>query len=147
MVSGKSSKENLGLEGHNASPQVGVVPNPDPALDYVNEHQHAHDHHHGLAAHEKEKHDDVYYSTGTTEKGRDLLDTPPQDYESHKLKETPVGEKSVDEESGHIVRDEEEVKHSRLAWRYYRKIRPFIPIVVWMVFTAYVLLRLLLHSS
>ncbi|KAK9421847.1 hypothetical protein SUNI508_05448 [Seiridium unicorne] len=140
MVSRKSSKESLGHEGsHNLSPQVGVAPNPDPALDYVHEHQHAHTHHHGPAAHEAEKHDDVYYSTGTTEKGRDLLDTPPQDYESHKLKETPVGEKSVDEESGHVggIRDEEEVKHTRLYWRYYRAIRPFIPIAVWLVFTAW----------
>lgn len=138
MVSSKSSKENLGFEGHNASPQVGVAPNPDPALDYAHEHEHAHTHHHGPAAHEKEKEHDVFYTTGTTDKGRDLLDTPPQDYTTHKLKETPVAEKSVDEESGHVggIHDEQEVKHTRFAWRYYRKIRPFIPIVVWLVFTA-----------
>ncbi|KAI1841115.1 hypothetical protein JX265_013216 [Neoarthrinium moseri] len=132
-----SSKENLGFEGHNASPQVGVASNPDPALDYVNEHRHEHAHHHGAAAHEKEKNDDVMYSTGTTEKGRDLLDTPPQDYTKHKLNDTPVAEKSVDEESGHIGHSENEITHTRLASRWYRKARPFIPILVWMVFTAW----------
>lgn len=149
MVSSKNSKEDLRRlsnenlhklrEGHNASPQVGVATNPDPALELAHEHEHAHDHHHGPAAHQKEKEHDVFYSTGTTEKGRDLLDTPPQDYEHHKLKDTTIGhEKSIDSESGNLggIHDAEEVKHTRRAWRWYRKIRPFLPILVWAVFTA-----------
>lgn len=133
------SKENLPLEGHNASPQTGVDRNPDPALDYANEHRHEHSHHHGLAADEKvAKEDDVMYTTGTTEKGRDMMDLPPQDYSTHKLRESPVNEKSVDEESGNVghISTEEEGPQLRMIYYYYRKVRPFIPILVWLVFTA-----------
>ncbi|ETS72968.1 hypothetical protein PFICI_15360 [Pestalotiopsis fici W106-1] len=142
MVSSKSSKEDLGHEAqatHNASPQVGVAPNPDPALDFTHEHQHAHIHHHGAAARDKEKHDDVFYTTGTTDKGRDLLDAPSQDYETHKLKETPVAEKSLDEESGNygITRDEEEAKHNSKWRRYWRIIRPFVPLGIWVIMTGW----------
>jgi concentrative nucleoside transporter, CNT family len=132
------SKENLPLEGHNASPQPGVDTNPDPALDFGNEHRHEHSHHHGLAATEKAKEDDVMYTTGTTEKGYDLLDAPPQDYTTHKLHESPVNEKPVDEESGNVgpATDEAKSASSTRFHRYYRKFRPFIPILIWCVFTA-----------
>lgn len=128
-----------GLEGHNASPQVGVDSNPDPALDYLHEHKHGHPNHHGAAAAALEKSDTVMYSAGTTEKGHDLMDTPPQDYSTHKLNQA-TGEKSIDEESGNVgaIRDGEDSeapKNGRFR-RYYRKVRPFLPIVVWLVFTA-----------
>jgi hypothetical protein len=133
-----SSKENLGLEGHNASPQVGVDVNPDSALDYGHEHRHPHTHHHGAAAASKEKTDDVMYTTGTTEKAHDLMDTPAQDYTTHKLQDQAF-EKSMDEESGNVgnIHDEAETRTPRSRYSvYYRKFRPFIPIVVWLVFTA-----------
>ncbi|KAI0126244.1 Na+ dependent nucleoside transporter C-terminus-domain-containing protein [Xylariales sp. AK1849] len=138
MGSRKGSKENLGLESHNLSPQRGVDPNPDPALDYSHEHHHPHTHHHGPAAHEKEKSDDVFYSADTTKQGHDLMDIPPQDYSAHKLNQTSI-EKSVDEESGHvgaISGEGEEVRRPKWV-RYYRKARPFIPIAIWMLFTAW----------
>ncbi|KAK6196537.1 hypothetical protein LQW54_011426 [Pestalotiopsis sp. IQ-011] len=139
MVSSKSSKEDLSQEAHNASPQVGVAPNPDPALDYAHEHQHAHIHHHGPAAREKEKNDDVFYTTGTTEKGRDLLDSPRQDYETHKLKETPVAENSVDEESGAygITQDEQETRRPTMWRHYWRIVRPYVPLAIWVIFTGW----------
>lgn len=153
MVSSKSSKEDLSHEAqatttatgtHNASPQVGVAPNPDPALEFTHEHQHAHIHHHAAAARDKEKNDDVFYSTGTTDKGHsDLLDAPSQDYETHKLKEskeTPVKEKSLDEESGNYgaTLDQEEARSYNSKFRrYYRIVRPFIPLFIWVIMTGW----------
>ncbi|KAH8649851.1 Na+ dependent nucleoside transporter C-terminus-domain-containing protein [Xylariales sp. PMI_506] len=139
-----NSRENLPLEGHNASPQVGVDANPDPALDYTQEHRHEHTHHFGPAATEKAKHDDdVMYSSNTVEESRrDILDTPAQDYTTHKLRQGSPVEKSVDEESGNVgaIEGDEGEKDNSVGGRvkrYWRTIRPFVPIVVWMVFTAW----------
>jgi CNT family concentrative nucleoside transporter len=135
---GANGGHHVGLQGHNSSSQVGVDRNPDPALDYANEHRHGHPHHHGAAAKSLEKHDEVMYSSGTTEKGHDLMDRPLQDYSTHKLNDATI-EKSIDEESGNVgaIRDGEDgVPTNGRYRRYYRKIRPFIPIAIWMVFTA-----------
>lgn len=141
----KSSREHLPIEGHHASPQVGVASNPDPALDYVNEHTHAHTHHGGPALHEKEKlgmHDELVYTTGTTDKGRDLMDKPPQDYTNHKLNDTTVTgkSKSLDEESGNVgaIHDADGFdgpKPSR-ARQLLRKYRIVIHLAIWGVWTA-----------
>lgn len=121
--------------GHNASPQVGVAANPDPALDIANEHTHEHVHHGGAAAkHENHAHD-LVYSSGTTEKGHDLLDKPGSrnGYTQEKL--------VTDEESGRIA-PSQEAEHAEPArkytWsRFYRKFRPVVHFLIWALFTAW----------
>ncbi|KAI2472707.1 H+/nucleoside cotransporter-like protein [Annulohypoxylon bovei var. microspora] len=122
------SPEIMGLAGHNASPQEGVVPNPDPALDFSNEHHHAHLHHGGLASNPVNHPDEVVYSTASPEKSLDK----PQDYST--------AEKSVtDEESGnvgHIGGDESEKRPNWIVF-WYRKYRAYVHIFIWLVFTAW----------
>lgn len=129
------------LDGHNASPQTGVDRNPDPALDLAREHRHEHTHHGGLAAAEKEHramHDDIAYSAGTTDKGRDLMDTPPQDYEAHKMADTKAAEKSVsDEESGGVGGvSNVELTRPGLLRRFYRRFRPFFHVFFFLFLTS-----------
>jgi CNT family concentrative nucleoside transporter len=52
--------------GHNGSAQVGVVPNPDPALDIAHEHKHEHFHHSANAEKGQLPGHDVVYTSGTT---------------------------------------------------------------------------------
>ncbi|KAI0882948.1 H+/nucleoside cotransporter-like protein [Annulohypoxylon maeteangense] len=120
--------ETKGLSGHNASPQEGVAPNPDPVLEFANEHHHAHLHHGGLAANPANHPDEVVYSTSSPQKSLDK----PHDYSA--------AEKSVtDEESGnigHIGGDGSEKRPSILS-RYYRKYRAYVHLFIWLVFTAW----------
>ncbi|KAI1376969.1 H+/nucleoside cotransporter-like protein [Hypoxylon crocopeplum] len=123
-----SSPEVKGLAGHNASSQEGVAINPDPALDFANEHRHEHLHHGGLAANPVNHPDEVMYSTASPDKSLDK----PQDY--------AAAEKSVtDEESGnvgHIGGDESEGKINIFVYLY-RRFRPYIHFFIWAVFTAW----------
>lgn len=123
--------------GHNASMQHGVDPNPDLALHYSHEHQHAHVHHGSTSlAHRV---DDVEYSHGTTDKGRDLLDKPPQDYKTHQLRdEKSVDVAEIDAESGGLsparVPSEEEPVKKRSFSKIYRKYKIVFHLAVWGLF-------------
>ncbi|XDG10253.1 hypothetical protein ABKA04_009868 [Annulohypoxylon sp. FPYF3050] len=123
-----TTPEIKGLSGHNASSQEGVTPNPDPALDFANEHHHAHLHHGGLAANPVNHPDEVVYSTASPQKSLDK----PHDY--------TTAEKSVtDQESGnigHIGSDENENRPNPIV-RFYRKYRAFVHLFIWLVFTAW----------
>lgn len=138
-----NAKEVFGHEGHNASLQHGVGPNPDPALDYAREHRHEHINHGGAAAAHKDRlgqHDELVYSAGTTDKSRDMMDSPSQDYTTHKMRDTSA-EKSVDEESGRVgaVDETEEATGRKWTWkRFYRKFRLYVHIFIWLFFTEYV---------
>lgn len=122
-----SSPEVNGLSGHNSSLQEGVIPNPDPALQFSNEHRHLHLHHGGLAANPANHPDEVVYSTSSPDKSLEK----PQDY--------AAAEKSVtDEESGavgNISGDENEKKSFISYW--YRKLRAYVHLTIWLVFTAW----------
>ncbi|KAI0139923.1 H+/nucleoside cotransporter-like protein [Hypoxylon sp. NC0597] len=122
-----SSPEVKGLSGHNSSLQEGVIPNPDPALQFANEHRHLHLHHGGLAANPANHPDEVVYSTSSPDKSLEK----PQDY--------AAAEKSVtDEESGavgNISGDEGEKKSFISYW--YRKLRAYVHLTIWLVFTAW----------
>ncbi|OTB01638.1 hypothetical protein M426DRAFT_63619 [Hypoxylon sp. CI-4A] len=117
-----------GLAGHNSSQQEGVVPNPDPTLDFSNEHHHQHLHHGGFAADPVNHPDEVVYSASTPEKSLEK----PQDYAS--------AEKSLtDEESGNVgnIREvENNPKKYSIAY-FYRKFRIYIHLFIWSVFTAW----------
>ncbi|OTA55624.1 H+/nucleoside cotransporter-like protein [Hypoxylon sp. EC38] len=122
-----NSPEIKGLSGHNSSPQEGVIPNPDPALQFANEHRHLHLHHGGLAANPVNHPDEVVYSASSPEKSLEK----PQDY--------AAAEKSVtDEESGavgNISGDEGEKKSFFAYW--YRRLRAYVHLAIWLVFTAW----------
>ncbi|KAI0160890.1 H+/nucleoside cotransporter-like protein [Hypoxylon sp. FL1284] len=124
-----NSPEVKGLTGHNASSQEGVAVNPDPALDFANEHHHEHIHHGGLAASHVNHSDEVAYSTASPEKDLEK----PRDY--------AAAEKSVtDQDSGnvgHIHVDEDEERRRQFIRRWYRVLRPYIHFFIWAVFTAW----------
>lgn len=123
-----SSPEVKGLTGHNASSQEGVVPNPDPALEFANEHQHEHLHHGGLAANPVNHPDELIYSTATPDKDLEK----PRDY--------AAAEKSVtDEDSGNVGNihgHETDDRRKQFIRRWYRILRPYIHFFIWAVFTA-----------
>lgn len=138
------------LDGHNASPQTGVDRNPDPALDLAREHRHEHTHHGGLAAADKDRlamHDDIAYSAGTTDKGRDIMDTPPQDYDAHKMNDAKAAEKSVsDEESGGVGGvSNVELTGPGPVRRFYRRFRPFFHVFFFLFLTSWFITGLFFH--
>ncbi|KAI0834351.1 H+/nucleoside cotransporter-like protein [Hypoxylon sp. FL0890] len=122
-----NSPEIKGLAGHNSSPQEGVVPNPDPALQFANEHRHPHLHHGGLAANPVNHPDEVVYSTSSPDKSIEK----PRDY--------AAAEKAVsDEASGNVGNIQGEESEKPGIWTYlYRKFRPYIHLTIWLVFTAW----------
>jgi hypothetical protein len=58
----QSTAIHLPAHGHNASSQHDVSPNPDPVLDYANEHEHSHLHHHKRSVQGRDN--EVVYSHG-----------------------------------------------------------------------------------
>ncbi|KAI1488619.1 H+/nucleoside cotransporter-like protein [Biscogniauxia mediterranea] len=115
-------------EGHNALPQIGVAPNPDPALDISNEHRHAHLHHGGAAADHANHPDEPVYSSVTPEKSFD------------KARDFPATEKFVnDEESGNVghiqKHDDTSIWHMLGVW--YRRFKIYVHLFVWLVWTAW----------
>lgn len=100
------------LDGHNASPPTGVERRPTQ--------------------------DDITSSAGTTVKGIDIMDTPPQDYETHKMNDAKAAEKSVsDEESGGVGGvSNVELARPGLVRRFYRRFRPFFHVFFFLFLTA-----------
>ncbi|KAI6085830.1 H+/nucleoside cotransporter-like protein [Hypoxylon rubiginosum] len=124
-----SSPEVKALAGHNASSQEGVIPNPDPALNFANEHRHEHLHHFGAAANPANRDGEVLYSTS------------PSDKEIEKPRDYAAAEKSVtDQDSGNVGNihpDESESPKKVFLRRWYRILRPYIHFFIWAVFTAW----------
>jgi concentrative nucleoside transporter, CNT family len=58
----QSTGIHLPTHGHNASSQHDVSPNPDPVLNYANEHEHSHLHHHKRSIQGRDN--EVVYSHG-----------------------------------------------------------------------------------
>lgn len=117
-------------ESHNKSAQHGVEINPDPVLDYSNEHHHAHLHH-GQTALPDEK-DDLMFAKSTENYPGS---TPAPDY-----KVQPMS--SNDEESrGGVgeIRSEDEKKAGFRGWtfkRVYRQYKIVFHLAIWAVWTA-----------
>ncbi|KAF1813690.1 sodium/nucleoside cotransporter 1 /nucleoside cotransporter 1 [Eremomyces bilateralis CBS 781.70] len=145
---------------HNMSPQRGVSPNPDPALDYANEHIHQHLHHDPRAV---SKDENVMYTTGTTVDKSAIPDPSPLEHDLHKRHpiERTLGEKAAAEKNGGVAYDaekgeyegqepasetEEERKKSLFAL-YYAKYRFVAHIAVFVVFTGWWIAGLVLHRK
>jgi len=142
---------------HNASPQTGVVPNPDPALNPAHEHEHAHLHHGGPAA-KQEK--DVVYTTGTTDEPSII---PHQDKMDNQLNRHQLAgdhgsddmEKGYNEKTGmkfnergatspHSHDEEEDPKNHSFS-NFYRKYRIFFHGFFAAVVTGWWTASLVLH--
>lgn len=114
--------------GHNRSAQQGVDTNPDPVLDFANEHHHAHLHH-GHTAVPSEK-DDMMFAKSTDAYAGDS--TSPD----YKVRQMP----SNDEESGGVgeIKDE----NQKVGWRswtfkrVYAKYKILFHFAIWAVWTA-----------
>lgn len=119
---------------HNASPQVGVARNPDPALDLAHEHKHEHTHHAKTALN---GHDDVMYSRSPEifEK-TDVVGGPSApDYEARKTHDKTLETSLSNEESGRVG----SVKEGQRKWtvRYiYRRFKIVFHFAFWAVWTA-----------
>ncbi|KAI5867372.1 H+/nucleoside cotransporter-like protein [Durotheca rogersii] len=123
-----ASPEHKGPAGHNASAQEGVAANPDPVLDFANEHRHEHVHHGGPAADHANHPDEVMYSATVPDKSMDK----PRDY--------AAAEKSVtDEDSGNVghIRSSRDGSAKGFIKYYYRKFRLVVHLAIWAVFTAW----------
>lgn len=116
-------------ETHNRSAQQGVEINPDPVLDYPNEHQHAHVHHGKTAVPEAK--DDMMFAK-STENYTGSASAP--DY-----KVQPMSSND-DEESGGVgdIRGDAE-KAGWRSWtfkRIYRRYKIVFHLAIWAVWTA-----------
>ena len=134
-----------GAQMHNASSQLHVVPNSDPALEASHEHHHRHLHHDAFA--EKGREDEVVYSKGTTFERSTIPDENPQDHELHRRHHQEKGEVEVgDAEKGITpVRYEEEDPQTHTFSRFYGRYRIFFHLFIWLLFTGYVILHALRH--
>ena len=122
---------------HNASPQIGVVHNPDHALDFSHEHQHSHLHHSTKAVHDE----GVSYTKGTTDEppvipNPDVMDNALHhrhvggDYEKGGLnfQDTETGEASA-------TPSEEDPRNHSLS-HLYRRFKPFVHLFIFLLFTG-----------
>ena len=130
---------------HNASPQHGVEPSLDPALEISREHHHAHLHHSERALRGRE--DDVAYTKGTTFEQSNIPDQDPQDHALHRrhhAEETKGHVHVMDEEKGTSSPVEQEVDpRTHTLSRFYGKFRIMIHVFLWLLFTGYVALYLM----
>lgn len=128
-MSAADEKGALPFQGRNASPQEGVIANPDPILEYRNEHRHEHLHHGGAAADHANHEHEVLYADTTKEKLY-VADEKPGHF--------ATGEKSLgDEESGNVgERKREEESDPSFLRIWFRKLRAPIHAFIWLVFTA-----------
>jgi CNT family concentrative nucleoside transporter len=142
--------------GHNLSMQKSVDENPDLTLHYSHEHQHKHLHHGRPSL--TGKHDEVLYAEGTTiDNHMAFVNDNPQDYSKHQLRKPSeqIHEKdfsnSDDAEKGitdptRIATNssEDDGKKHRIS-RTYAKYRIFVHIFIWLFFTAWWIVGLVLH--
>ena len=135
---------------HNASPQVGVKRNDDPALDIAHEHHHGHVHHSGAAA--RKSVDDPVYTKETTDKpilvsrnSKDSLHrrTP------HAHNGTKEGIHVHDAEKGDLSRSasEEDDPRTHRFSNIYQKIKIYIHIILFLLFTGSVNSRMLRNTA
>lgn len=119
------------LETHNRSAQHGVEINPDPVLDYSNEHHHAHLHHGSTALPEGK--DELMFAKSTEDYPGS---TPAPDY-----KVRPMSS-NEDEESGRGAVGEIRNEDEKVGWRkwtfkrVYRQYKLVFHLAIWAVWTA-----------
>ena len=139
--------------GHNTSTQKDVSENPDLTLHYSHEHQHNHMHHGRTSL--SGRHDDILYAKGTT---FDKPHVPDQDFSHHKLPSHSVDAKDQaysesDPEKGGMSPTKISTNESGADGRkhrfssFYRKYRIFFHIAIWLFFTAWWIVGLVLHRD
>ncbi|KAF2638334.1 sodium/nucleoside cotransporter 1 /nucleoside cotransporter 1 [Massarina eburnea CBS 473.64] len=139
--------------GHNASPQAGVVPNPDPALDISHEHKHEHLHHSANAEKGHLPGDHPVYTTGTTaEPG-----VAPGDYNVdavhhhsvHDIEKTggvyETGSLEKDSDLHHSSSEEEAPRNAFS--NFYRRYRIFFHIFIALFFTGWWIASVVVHRK
>ena len=132
MVSGEIARQ-----GHNASPQTGVVPNPDAALDYAHEHAPVHLHHSVAAS--KHLDPDAAYTSGTTDEPPVIPRQEAMDDVLHRERQhTKGGDLGISAaEKGSLSPDGDEVDPRRHTLSsLYTKWKPVVHIVIWLFFTG-----------
>ena len=127
---------------HNASPQIGVVRNDDPALNLTNEHHHSHMHHSATAM--KGREDELSYSKGTTDEPSTIPHADAMDnslHRRHKAEESGnYGTKGVlvqDEEKGtlsHTPSEEDPRNHAFS--NFYSRFKVFFHVFLFLLFTG-----------
>lgn len=136
-----------GVHQHNASSQLGVVPNPDPALDVAREHHHAHLHHDARAERGHDPADEIAYSKGTTAEPSVIPDQDPLDHALHR-RHHPDRKSGMDvEKNGELdIEDaergsfspvgQEQDPQSHFFARFYAKYRIFFHLAIFCLFTG-----------
>ncbi|KAF2813121.1 H+/nucleoside cotransporter-like protein [Mytilinidion resinicola] len=147
----------VGEHKHNSSPQVGVVPNTDPALDVSHEHAHQHLHHSAFA--EKGRTDEIVYSKGTTQEPQTVPDADPNDdylrRRHHVAPEKghhPGQEKDIEAGNVEDVEDKnslsprvtEDPQNHRFA-KFYSQWKIVFHVFLGMLFTGWWIASLILH--
>ncbi|KAF2820265.1 H+/nucleoside cotransporter-like protein [Ophiobolus disseminans] len=141
---------------HNSSPMPGVHPNPDPALNIAQEHEHQHLHHSAHAAH-VDNSTPVYTSGTTDEKVSKLLQPSAQD--SH-LQHRHVGG-DLEKNGGFADYEEKrtrsssdpdhEIEVEKKPWYspsvLYRKYRLPVHIFIGMFFTGWWIASVVVHRN
>lgn len=124
---------------HDTSPQRGVVPSSDPALEPSHEHHHQHLHHDAFA--EKGREDEVIYSKGTTFETSIIPNESRRDHELHRRHHPGKGDVEVgDAEKGiSPMRYQEEDPQTHTFATFYGKYRIFFHLFIWLLFTGYVM--------
>ena len=142
--------------GHNASAQHSVHVNPDLALHVSREHHHQHVHHDAFA--EKDRHDEIAYTTGTTFEpsaipDQDLRNHSVSKNEQHLKSESGKGgeTKVIDAEKGRTPSltdlESDEPAEKGMFSRYYAKFRISVHLFVLLLFTGWWIASLILHRD
>ncbi|KAF2458250.1 H+/nucleoside cotransporter-like protein [Lineolata rhizophorae] len=152
----------MALPNHNSSPEIGTVPNPDPALDRSHEHTHAHLHHSDRA--ERGREEEVVYSQGTTAEKSTIPDQGLMDHDLHRRHHPERMAHSEDVEKGGDIeknavldvddpekgsvspaRSPEKDPQSHKFANFYRKYKIVFHAVIWMLFTGWWIAGLIEH--
>lgn len=145
---------------HNSSPQTGVVPSTDPALETTHEHTHTHLHHGASALKHRTPEEDVVYSSGTTDEPHTIPHQDKMDDIDHR-RQTGNAQAQNDMEKGaaayninkdavgyeveHSASEEEDPKHHGFSG-FYRKHRIFFHLGLAFVITGWWIASLVLHA-
>ncbi|KAI9840578.1 MAG: hypothetical protein M1837_001517 [Sclerophora amabilis] len=125
----------------------GLTSNPDPALDSSKEHHHRHLHHDANA--ERDRDDEVVFSTGTTNEKSTIPDASPRDDELHRRHHPEKAGMGVeDPEKGSVSpgpsRDETDPQRHTFS-TVYAKYRIFFHLFIWLLFTGWWIAGLILR--
>lgn len=124
-----------------------VKPNPDPALDPAHEHQHKHLHHATGGV------QNIAYTTHTTNEPSVIPKADPLDNGHHGIAEKTGNTTVIDEEKGgsYMTPSESQVeevdpRQHKLSGLYV-KLRPFVHAFIFLLFTAWWIVGLVLHRD